>query len=360
MNLPEFADQVSLGPSLSDIAVRQNRFWGTVHQILGSESRTDLTLAAILSQIVLDTPQFTQKLLQRGLSPADTTGREIMVIPRSAWGEYVLLVTDDHLPESSSAEVLALDRDSVRQGVRRWQDGWVADRRARFGRRLSPLFEIYQNLSEDDLPLMQGFTLYFVRRPRRVLTNSPIPGWKIQSHGINGWTTAGCRVTHADGRTGVTSARHFFPRAAARGTAVTVGTLQGVVAEEDRMSDSVFIHIPSGVTLSGARGAKGWLQGVAPRVGDTAEFDGATAARTVKTAVSATDPGIASYSPHRQARVYTAPVTNPGDSGAALVESTSDLVIGFAHERTEAGALVEWSSWIWADSVFQALNVQPQ
>jgi hypothetical protein len=360
MNLLEFADQVSLGPSLSNTAVRQNRFWGDVYQVLGNESRTDPTVAAVLSQIVLDTPQFTQKLAQRGITLADAGKQEIMVLPRSTWGEYVLLVTDDRVPETSSAEVLLLDLDSARQALRRWRDRAVGDRLVPFDSQIFPLFEVYRRLSEEDLAAIQPFTVYFVRRPRRVLSSAPIPGWKIQSSGLRGWTTAGCRVQHADGRTGVTSVRHFFPGPSAKGTSVTVGALQGIVAEEDSMSDSVFIHIASGVPLPGARGAKGWLQAVAPRVGDTAEFDGATAARTVKTAVSAIDPGVASYSPYRQARVYTAPVTNPGDSGATLVETTSDLVIGFAHERTEAGALVEWSSWIWADSVFKALNVQPQ
>jgi hypothetical protein len=360
MNLLEFADKVPLGPSFSNIAIRENRLWGDVYQVIGNESRTDPTVAAILSQIVLDTPQFTQKLLQRRLTPAHAGSREVMVLPRSAWGEYVLLVADDDLPEAMSTEVLVLDLDSVQHGLHQWRHRTAGDRHAKFDSHVAPLFEVYQHLSEEHLPTIQSFAVYFVRRPRRVLTSAPIPGWKIQSIGIKGWTTAGCRVQHADGRTGVTSARHFFPGAAAYGTAVTVGTLHGIVAEEDSMSDSVFIHIASGVALSGARGAKGWLQRVAPRVGDTAEFDGATAARTVKTAVSATDPGVVSYSPYRQARVYTAPVTNPGDSGAALVESTSDLVVGFAHERTEAGALVEWSSWIWADSVFKALNVRPQ
>ena len=143
------------------------------------------------------------------------------------------------------------------------------------------------------------------------------------------------------------------------GLSVTVGAIPGIVAGEDSVTDSVFIYIASGVPLAAARGAKGWLQGIAPRIGDVAVFDGATSAATTTTAVMGSDPGVASYSPYRQARVYTPPVTNPGDSGAALVEMSTDLVVGFAHERTEAGAFIEWSSWIWADSVFTALNVKP-
>jgi hypothetical protein len=79
----------------------------------------------------------------------------------------------------------------------------------------------------------------------------------------------------------------------------------------------------------------------------------------MRTVIQSHDPGVWWYSPIRQPRVYTPAVTNPGDSGAALIEDSSDLVAGFAHERTEAGAQLEWSSWIWADAVFTALNVQP-
>jgi hypothetical protein len=140
---------------------------------------------------------------------------------------------------------------------------------------------------------------------------------------------------------------------------VNVGPLQGVVAEEDLMTDSVFITVAGGIPLTTVRGAKGWLQGVTPRLDDDAEFDGATSGRTIKTAVSGADPGVTTYSEFRQARVYTPPVTNPGDSGAALVETSSDRIMGFAHERTAPGARIEWSSWIWADSVFKALNIKP-
>jgi hypothetical protein len=88
-------------------------------------------------------------------------------------------------------------------------------------------------------------------------------------------------------------------------------------------------------------------------------FDGATSQHVV-TAVQAQDPGLTHFSPTSQSRVYTPAVTNPGDSGAALVEESTDLVIGFAKDRTEAGASIEWSSWVWADSVFAALDVQPR
>ena len=115
---------------------------------------------------------------------------------------------------------------------------------------------------------------------------------KVTSSGLKGWTTAGCRVQHKDGREGVTSSRHLYPGKKATGIRVAIGTQHGVVVEEDTMSDSVFIHVPSGVPLSSARGVKGWLQGVTPTAGNPSEFDGVTSGATVRTAVSGSDPGV--------------------------------------------------------------------
>ena len=67
----------------------------------------------------------------------------------------------------------------------------------------------------------------------------------------------------------------------AMGISVTVGAIQvhcSVVRTHS--ATLVFIHIPSEVPLAAARGAKGWLQGIAPRNGDVAVFDGATSAVT--------------------------------------------------------------------------------
>jgi hypothetical protein len=357
MNLSEFANQSAIEPSISSSLLRQTPFWERAYKEIGNESRTDPTVAAVFSQIAMDTPRFDELLAANGLNPADRDSRECMVVPRFTWGEYVLIVADDRATPVAKPSLMILDPPSLQQGLERWRMREARDRDDNVQR--PRLLEVYRSLSTNDLASLQALAVYFVQRPRRIRTSAPIPGVRVTSAGLQGWTTAGCRVRHKDGREGVTSSRHLYPGMYATGISVTVGTQPGVVAEEDTMSDSVFIHVPSGVPLSSARGAKGWLQGVTPTVGNPSEFDGATSAVTVKTAVSGSDPGVASYSPYRQARVYTAPVTNPGDSGSALVETGSDHIIGFAHERTEAGALVEWSSWIWADSVFQALNVRP-
>jgi hypothetical protein len=60
--------------------------------------------------------------------------------------------------------------------------------------------------------------------------------------------------------------------------------------------------------------------------------------------------------PNLQQTVRTEQVTSQGDSGAALVDSNG-YVLGFAHSRSAPNAPFAYSSWIWADAVFQKLNV---
>src|SRR5712671_6878233 len=102
MTLQDFADQVALLPSLTGGSIRQNLLWADAYQVLGNETRTDPTVAAVLSQIVLLTPDFSRALGDRGLDLRNPTSQEIMLLPRSVWGEYVLLVADDRLADAES------------------------------------------------------------------------------------------------------------------------------------------------------------------------------------------------------------------------------------------------------------------
>src|SRR2546422_4917066 len=114
MNLREFADQFAL-PSLTGGPLRKIRLWDDAYKVLGNETRTDPTVAAVLTQIVLLTPDFPRALNDRGLDPHDSQSREIMLVDRSMWGEYVLLVADDRV-DDMDREALFLNRESTPHG----------------------------------------------------------------------------------------------------------------------------------------------------------------------------------------------------------------------------------------------------
>jgi len=51
-------------------------------------------------------------------------------------------------------------------------------------------------------------------------------------------------------------------------------------------------------------------------------------------------------------------VTSQGDSGAALVD-LNGYILGFAYSRSAPNAPFAYSSWIWADAVYQKLGLTP-
>jgi hypothetical protein len=92
--------------------------------------------------------------------------------------------------------------------------------------------------------------------------------------------------------------------------------------------------------------------GVSPRANERASFEGKASGPRVATIVG-WDLSIFSNVRSNQRKVLTNPSTEPGDSGAALVD-TVDNIIGFSFFRTGIGEQIEFSAWIWADSVYQA------
>jgi len=360
MNLLEYSSNVVARPSIDSVQARAGAVWRRAYDVLQNESRTDPTVATALAGVVFLTDECERAFNRRGLDPAEDSRRETILINGPNWGQYTLLVADDDLPSGGlqDQETLFVAPDSLDRALYAWkQDLEPSDVQSRDAARLA---EIFQGITVDELlpAVRDGFPVNFIRRPRLIATSAPTPAWHVTAPGVMGRATAGCMVEHTIFRTvGVTSVRHFLPPRSVRGLRVDVNGIAGTVAEEDVMSDSVFIELPSCGAPPASLGRKGWLQGIAPRIGEKVEFDGATSTRVV-TAVQGQDPGLMRFSPFTQSRVYTPAVTNPGDSGAALVERSSDLIIGFAKDRTEAGADIEWSSWIWADAVMTALNVR--
>jgi hypothetical protein len=59
--------------------------------------------------------------------------------------------------------------------------------------------------------------------------------------------------------------------------------------------------------------------------------------------------------PGQQEVIYTNWVTNPSDSGAALQDGAH--ILGFASFRSQPGHVPPFSGWIWAEQVFNTLQL---
>jgi hypothetical protein len=192
------------------------------------------------------------------------------------------------------------------------------------------------------------FAVLVTRLPPLLQTATcPSPLWAVEDEASTRLATAGVFATNGEGRGGVTTANHAIPHSIRR---VLVNGSPGTVGKRDPVSDSCFIETePMANPVS--RPTLVPLRGVSPRAGEDVDFEG-LASGQVTTRVQAWDVLIPFVvEPWIQLSVRTKVVTNAGDSGAALLDR-SGHVIGFSSYRTGFGSEIEFSAWIWAESVF--------
>ena len=95
---------------------------------------------------------------------------------------------------------------------------------------------------------------------------------------------------------------------------------------------------------------------VAPRSNETGNYWGCVSSGQAR--VVAFNYELPYIDPNLQQTVRTEQVTSQGDGGAALVDA-SHYVFGFAHSRSAPNAPFAYSSWIWANAVYQKLGLIP-
>lgn len=180
----------------------------------------------------------------------------------------------------------------------------------------------------------------------------------ILKDGENFKSLAGVYTSNFNGDFGVTVCLHGFPNSyvEAGKTKVNINGVPGTVVSVHNISDSCFVKLDMPEQeIKNLLKANGPLQGTTPREFEKCYFINKEAERT-DTNVIGWSPDILYFDPYNQVKVLTNPVTNPGDSGSALVD-LNDNVLGFSFYRTEIGAVKEFSAWIWAASVFKAHNL---
>jgi hypothetical protein len=221
-----------------------------------------------------------------------------------------------------------------------------------------------------ELLLSQHFSIMVAPMPKTILTNKiGSPAWGVaMSQTSSSISTAGVATTDRQGISGVTACLHgvvddpdgLVQMYNAHGSSFVIGKQiyvdghVGVVRKADLITDSCFIELDPSV-LSTAMVTKGPLTNKSPSRKEAVRFDGFSS-KLQKTFVTEVDLPIPFVSAGEQAKVYTQPVTNPGDSGSALVND-ADYVLGFSHRRTGLAEPIEFSEWIWAHAVYIALGL---
>jgi hypothetical protein len=170
-------------------------------------------------------------------------------------------------------------------------------------------------------------------------------------------TSVGVVVRCTDGSVGLTTALHGLGEPPVN--EAWIADHPAAVAATHAISDSAILklHDPHALDLSNGDRLAGPLSGTTPRQGDPpAYFNGATSRRQ-RTYVTGWSPDLLMVTLWNQVKVLTTPESVPGDSGAALVDADG-FVLGFAHAVSDFSSPMPFSTWIWADSVFRAHNLQ--
>lgn len=313
------------------------------HEIYGSEAVTSPLIVTTFWQAFIESPAFAKSLWKAGASStAIFEGERFIVSHGSGWPRQDLVIFD---PRHDSKEPVVVPIEPEPGDL---VEGWERFRQR--NQLTDPHFRVHQ-LAAIEASSAQPFGAIVVPRPPIEFTRCPSPPWPVAPSGTSSAaaavSTAGVVVRNNRNQTGVTAALHALGGAK---QASVAGQVCNVVSE-DVISDSCFIEVP-GCALPPQGGLAGPLRGVTPRVLDPVKFEGITSS-TVATVVTGWSPDLPFVLPYSQLKVLTKPDTNPGDSGAALIDSNDEL-IGFAFYRTGFGAPIEYAAWIWADCVFQA------
>jgi hypothetical protein len=316
-----------------------------------SERRTAALLATNFWRAWLAS-EGAEKLLREHGASADCLARSrTIIVPRKQLGRFDLVVLDPGL--ATDFRPVAIDVSAA-----------TSLRRLQYGARLSmseagPMPHIWDDAANLILESFndgrQPYSIVLASSPRFERLTVPSQPIDVDSLTTGQRSTVGAIVEDLTkpGRIGVTVALHGV---GATASSVTVAGQSGTVVRTSTVTDSAFVELSTQPSCSSVM-VKGVMSGFAPRGSQAASFVGLTSSKRTTTIVG-WDPQVPTPSGYRQACVYTGRDAQPGDSGSALV-SDDDWIVGFAFERSLPGQNPVQCSWIWAESVFNALQVKP-
>lgn len=351
MDLSQLADQhlgSEGGPFFPEVGPASRQLWDLVR----NETTTQPLIGTLFWQAFTELDTYDELLRSNGLSPTEKTERQEIIVRHGPtpgfWSRYDLLVLDPKFQSSEPISKLVEARPDE-----------LAEAASSYSRQLretSPSIPSY--LGEPTLvgaivaeaATAHPFGVIIARPPETFSTAiAPAPAWEVlPSPGEGDRASAGVVATDRAGRGGVTSADHAFQSSAKK---VTVAGISGTICSRHPISDSCFVEAE--VPEPAGRAVSGPLSRVSPREGEVVAFHG-VASESQSATVTGWDKGIPfEIMDWNRLRVFTGPITDLGDSGAALLDS-SDQVIGFSFDRTGYRAAIEYSSWIWAEFVYNA------
>ncbi|WP_189041257.1 hypothetical protein [Aliidongia dinghuensis] len=304
--------------------------------------RARALIATMALQALAHSPAFQRALTARGFPFHELARTEQIVALRSVNRRYDLVMLHSLRDEQTWVIDIKPSSSDLIEGWLNFTDLLEAP----------PPFHTLGPLIAIEAFAGQPFGAVIAQRPTTSAVNAPPSVWKVDPlTGSYGDSTAGVAAIDKKKRSGVTAALH----AVGSNKHVTVDGVSGTVVRRNKVSDSCFIEVTT-TANPGSKGAKGPLANKLPRGNQGAEYEGLTTGLN-STNVTGWDLAAPNVTKYNQLKIYTPPITDQGDSGAALI-SDDDYIVGFALEVTGRNATPAYSSWVWAHSVYELLDLE--
>lgn len=233
----------------------------------------------------------------------------------------------------------------------------------RFSQKAHSIIKLLNRSKAMDLYLNLDYEIFLLPYPDLIKTS--FHSKKSTGVGINqnpSTSSVGVITTNRSGRYGATLCYHDFMNISGfgLGSTVYIDGKEAVIESIHKISDSCFATFKKqNLNIQSYKYNNGPLRNVGPGINLPVHFSGLTSG-SQSTIIQAIDPSIPFIKPSsgiiNQQKVYTPPSSQPGDSGAALIDA-QDNVIGFATYRTGFGAIVPFSVWVWAEEVYYHNNL---
>ncbi len=366
MKLSEFMGQFQSGRSRGNsVSFYSNRTADRFHNFFKNEPKTEANLATVLWHIIQHSPVYSKYLIRHTVGKLEDKIERFII---NANGSYNLLILDpNHTSDKPEVISVKLTKKQAAECYLAWKTNTqLSLKRGRIRNRIT--MDNYSRLSnavEDDFAYdvlkNNDFHIVIIGDQIKEFTlghvSKPALGVSLTQSG-NATSSAGAFATDANGNIGITVSHHALSNngSVQVGKKIWVGGDLAKVTSVDVISDSCFaVFDDQNLPMKYDVGLKGPLSGQSPRQYDNVEFDGLSSGLT-NSIVQGWSMEIPFVQPYTQLKVITDPDTNPGDSGAALIDQ-DDHILGFAFYRTGVNAKVQYATWIWADSVFKAHNI---
>lgn len=330
-----------------------------VLDLLRNETLTQPFLATLFWHAFVRTRWYGVALGRAGVSGIGQFDR--IVVPHDGGNRFDLVVLvpgyqGDTVPVMAEADPRDLTFE-VAPGPARALAQSVGRDEPEFGgrraRRVPPGYQEMLGRAVAEVAQVQEFGLIVAPAPDLEPLSGVAAQPSVPVYDAGGTVAASVGVFQRDGaRVLATTALHAVQ---SRQT-VPVGTGSGTVISRDPVTDSCLLELDHD-PFPGGYGLNGCSRIRPPRQYIQTAFDGAGSAAPKTTTLHGFDESILDVQPFLATKLYTHPDTVPGDSGSALVEPSSDEVLGFAAYRSSMASAQRFSAWVWAEQVYDALGL---